>query len=91
MNALPRLMVSVVVPFLLTSPATACPLCESETGRQVREGIFDDDFGNKVVLTLIPFPVLIGVVALIYFGPPDLRRFRRNVADPSGPATSSPG
>lgn len=52
------------------SPASACPLCVSETGRRVRAGIFNSDFGANLVMTLLPFPVFVAVVALIYFGPP---------------------
>jgi hypothetical protein len=91
MTSLLRLMVPAVVALLLASPATACPLCESETGQQVRAAIFDDDFGKKVFLTLLPFPVLAGIVALIYYGPPDIRRTRRNPSDHSGPVLSPPG
>lgn len=50
-----------------TSSAVACPFCESETGRQVQAGIFDEQFWGNVLLTLLPFPVLLVVVALIYF------------------------
>lgn len=89
MKTLLRLVMPVWVLLLLASSAPACPLCESETGRQVRAGIFDDNLGKNVVLTLLPFPVLAGIVALIYYGPPDLRRTRRGTADPSGPATMS--
>lgn len=52
------------------SSALACPLCKSETGRQVRAGIFDADFGYNLLLTLLPFIVLLAVVALIHFGVP---------------------
>ncbi len=51
------------------SSAWACPLCESETGERVRAGIFDADFGYNLAATLLPFPVLLGVAALIRFGP----------------------
>lgn len=47
--------------------ATACPYCETETGKQVRAGIFNDQFWNNVMLTLLPLFVLLGIVALIYF------------------------
>lgn len=74
MKALLRLVMPVWVVLVVASTAPACPLCESETGRQVRAGIFDDDFGKNVVLTLLPFPVLAVIVALIYYGPPAIRR-----------------
>ena len=47
--------------------ATACPYCETETGKQVRAGIFNDQFWSNVTLTLLPLVVLLGIVALIYF------------------------
>lgn len=47
--------------------ATACPYCETETGKQVRAGIFNDQFWSNVTLTLLPLFVLLGIVALIYF------------------------
>src|SRR5690349_5265967 len=52
------------------SPLRACPLCESETGERVRAGLFGADFGSNLAVTLLPFPVLLGIVALIHFGPP---------------------
>jgi hypothetical protein len=51
-------------------PAPACPLCGTDTGRQVRAGIFGDDFGRNLLLTVLPFAVLLGIVALIHFGLP---------------------
>ena len=47
--------------------ATACPFCESETGRQVQAGIFNGQFWENVLATLLPFPILLATVALIYF------------------------
>jgi hypothetical protein len=58
------------VTLLVACPARACPLCESDTGWRVRAGIFDADFGYHLAVTLLPFPVLLGVAALIHFGPP---------------------
>jgi hypothetical protein len=49
------------------SIAAACPLCDSETGRQVQAEIFNDQFWSNLLLTLSPFPVLLAIVALIYF------------------------
>jgi hypothetical protein len=36
----------------------------------VRAGIFNAEFGYNLLLTLLPFPILLGLVALIYFGLP---------------------
>ena len=60
----------VLTALLLTGPARACPLCKSGTGQQVRAGLFNGHFGANLVLTLLPIPIFLGIVALIYFGPP---------------------
>ncbi len=52
------------------SPVRACPLCESETGERVRAGIFNADFGPNLVVTLLPFPLFLGIIYLIHSGPP---------------------
>lgn len=48
----------------------ACPYCDSEVGRQVSAGIFSGDFWTNTVLTLLPIPVMLLIVALIHFGLP---------------------
>jgi hypothetical protein len=55
--------------------ASGCPFCDGGPSgvNEVREGIFDDTFWPRVAATLAPFPVLAGIVALIYFGPPKFR------------------
>lgn len=55
---------------LLALPASACPVCQSDTGQQVRQGIFDGRFGMNLFITLLPFPILVGIVLAIYFGIP---------------------
>jgi hypothetical protein len=55
---------------VVASAAAACPVCHTETGRQVREGIFGADFGFYLLVTAMPFVVLLGITALIYFGLP---------------------
>jgi uncharacterized membrane protein len=72
-------VLAALIPLVSASTALACPLCDSETGRQVRAGIFNADFVTNLVLTLLPFPVLLGLVAWIHFGPtPDpVRHLRR--------------
>ena len=57
----------VVALLLSASSALACPYCETEIGRQVQAGIFNDQFWSNVTLTLLPLFVLLGIVALIYF------------------------
>ena len=51
---------------LLALPADACPVCDTRTGQAVRQGIFDDRFGVNVLLTLLPFPVFLAIVAALY-------------------------
>ena len=63
---------------LVAAPATACPYCETEIGEAVSAGIFNDEFGVNVLLTLLPIPVLLGIVALIHFGPPVSTRANRH-------------
>jgi hypothetical protein len=75
--------------------ASACPVCHTETGRQVRAKLFDEGFGSALVQTLAPFPVLLGIVAALHFGLPSRARaasrnapLRRAEAGPR--PTSSP-
>ena len=56
--------------WLGAAPVRACPLCESETGQRVRAGIFNADFGRNLVVTLLPFPLFLGIIYLIHSGPP---------------------
>lgn len=66
-----RFMLSLVGFLVLSGSLCACPLCNTETGKQVREGIFGPDFGINVLLTLAPFPMLFGIIALIFWAIPD--------------------
>ena len=65
------------VQWLAASAALACPVCDTDTGQQVRAGIFDEDFARNLLLTLLPFPVLLTIVAAIHFGLPG-RAARQN-------------
>jgi hypothetical protein len=62
------------VAVFLTPLAYGCPLCHTQTGEQVRAGIFNGSFGWNLLLTLLPFPVFAGVVGFIYFGKPRKRK-----------------
>jgi hypothetical protein len=46
-------------------PAGACPLCISDTGKQVREGIFERGFARNLAVTVAPFAVIAGLVPLV--------------------------
>ena len=62
----------------VAAPAGACPVCSSETGQQVREGLFDDpDLPRNIAATLLPFAAFAGVTLTIHNGLPDVRRFTR--------------
>src|SRR5688572_10594699 len=60
---------------VLPSAVLACPLCHSDTGKQVRAGIFGPDFGFNLLVTTIPFVIFLGITALIYFGLPTRRNY----------------
>jgi hypothetical protein len=52
------------------SSAWACPYCESDVGREVAAGIFNDQFALNSVLTLLPIAILSIIVWFIHFGTP---------------------
>jgi hypothetical protein len=62
------------------APAAACPLCNSDTGVQIRALAFGPDFLRLLGLTIAPIPPLIALVALAHrIGPwlLDSRRVKR--------------
>ncbi len=46
----------------------ACPICHTETGQQVRAGIFDESFSSNLLLILAPFLVLAVILLAMHFG-----------------------
>jgi hypothetical protein len=64
------LMTVLVVQSATASTSTACPVCDTGTGEQVRAGILDENFGSTLLTVLLPFPIVLGVVAMIHFGLP---------------------
>jgi hypothetical protein len=80
---------SLIVILLNLPAAAACPFCESETGQQVKAGIFNDHFWLNVLLTLLPFPILLAIVALIYFDVPWRWKQTRTSAKAAAPSTAS--
>ena len=64
-----RVATALVLLALHGAPAVSCPVCKGPTGRQVRAGLFDEDFGYHVLATALPFGVFLGVAAAIRFGP----------------------
>jgi hypothetical protein len=74
-------------------PATllACPICSTETGQQVRAGIFDENFWGTLVAVVSPFPVLLLGIAAYHFGLPKKwdSRHRTQILSSPGPHTST--
>ena len=58
----------------VSATASACTVCDTTTGQQVRAGIFGDDFWSTLVAVASPFPVLLIVIGAYHFGVPNLRR-----------------
>ena len=52
----------------------ACPFCHGKEGvNEVKAEIFNETFLPTLVAVVAPFPLFLGVVALIHFGNPLLR------------------
>lgn len=52
-------------------PAAACPFCDGgPAGRnEVYEAIFDESFWPTALSAAVPFAVLLGVAAFVWYGP----------------------
>jgi hypothetical protein len=61
---------ALAVQTAVTFTASACPVCGTDTGEQVQAGILDGNFKSTLFAVLLPFPILLGIVALIHFGWP---------------------
>jgi hypothetical protein len=62
---------------LATRIAAACPVCDSETGQQIRAGIAGEGLVVSIIATVLPFLVMVGVVAVVQIG--GLRAKRRRL------------
>lgn len=51
-----------------TTTATACPYCQTDIGREVRQSVFNSQFAATAGLTALPLLLLAGVVAEIRYG-----------------------
>ena len=60
------LLLSILLLVAMSVSALACPYCESEVGKRVKAGIFNEDFGCNALLTLAPIPLLLLLVAWIH-------------------------
>lgn len=88
---LPRLLVAATLIGLLAPPtvADACPICASETGAEVRAGIFNEDFGWNLLVTVLPFPLMLGIAAALHFGFAPRERGEGEGVGGSSPPTSA--
>jgi hypothetical protein len=70
---------------LVAAPAivSACTVCDSDSGEQVRAGIFSDDFWSTMLAVLAPFVATLSAGTLLQFA-----LFRD--AKPTPPKTSAP-
>lgn len=57
---------------LVPSIASACMVCDTDLGHQVRRGVFDGSFGSKALAVLLPFPAFLLAAAAVHFGVPKL-------------------
>lgn len=86
------LLLATLAPLVLVATcapkASACPFCDGGPSgvNEVREGVFDHNFWPRVAATLAPFPILAGIVALIYYGPLTFTRPQADGAAPTGQA-----
>lgn len=81
-KAMRRVMgVLLLVGWVMGASAYGCPYCESEVGRKVAAGLFNENFGYNALLTLLPIPVFLAIVGVIHFGVP---RPRRNGSEKGG-------
>ncbi len=70
-----RLLAGAAVPVLLTAaPVLACPICDSDTGVAVREGILDQSLGRNLAAVALPAGAVGAVVGVIHFGGRETRR-----------------
>jgi hypothetical protein len=53
---------------LISLKAYACPVCNSGTGQQVREGIFSSDFGLNLAAAAAPFAICALIVRAMSAG-----------------------
>jgi hypothetical protein len=56
-----------------TSAASACTVCDSPPAEQVRARILDGQFATTLAAVLLPFPILLAVVAVIQVACPPRR------------------
>ncbi|HSH40282.1 MAG TPA: hypothetical protein VK993_16030 [Chthoniobacterales bacterium] len=60
-----RAIVAAANGWLWPAAVLACTVCDSQTGRQVRDGIFGENFWSTLLAVVSPFPVLLVTIATI--------------------------
>lgn len=78
MRTVLRMCFALVTLVWVRGAAWACPYCQSKIREQVNTGIFEENFWHNFLLTLLPMPVLLGIVAVIHFGLPWPRKQEAN-------------
>jgi hypothetical protein len=63
-----RIFGPVGVSSMCASIAAACPLCHTDLGQQVREGIFGAGFWSNLFFVLLPFPIFLSLAAALHYG-----------------------
>ena len=61
--------------------ASACPVCNSATGNEVRAGIFGPGFGSNLLAVVLPFAAVAVVAAAVHFGLPPRGRLHADRPD----------
>ena len=64
---------------LAAAPVSACPLCDTATGRLVREAVFNRHFGVNLLLVLAPFPICLLIGVCLYYGFPGRKPAAKSV------------
>ena len=72
--------VAVTIAVCALGPATvdACTVCDTDTSREVRGRLMDDDLAVNVLATTLPFLAVGAVVAVVHFRLPQSREGRRD-------------
>ena len=65
---IPMFPTTAVAALVLGGTAQACPICDSETGKEVREGIFGEGLGRNAAAVVLPGAAVGAVVGVIHFG-----------------------
>ncbi len=81
---------ALVISAMFPAIASACTVCDSETGQQVRAGIFDNNFWSTLAVVISPFPVLLIAIAAYHFGIPNFWTRSASRSQPSLPPNAEP-